>query len=282
MPEQHRRQQGSRPTCASLATQCPAACDPPLPPALAAGPTWNWARVGRPPGSSPGAKQVAHSPHSWGGAGPPHGGWSGGGQRVPLAKARQHWGISGEAQVRKSSSQEAAGVASQEDQGARAAALTCPRGGVSGSGEGHGWQRLRPAGRRSWQGGPSAIPSHVAPPSSLAWLSRESGSQPATEQVRLTSPDASLTLSPSTTNMTGGPTLGPGRVGHGGGRAADSGGCKSTERRWPHLGRTAHGRNGHHRTSLHCAALPTGKQHGGCMGETAGPAEATPAAQPPT
>ena len=40
-----------------------------------------------------------------------------------------------------------------------------------------------------------------------AWLSRESGAQPATEHTRPTSGAASLTFSPSTTNMTGGPTL---------------------------------------------------------------------------
>lgn len=51
---------------------------------------WNCARLGRPPGRSPGAKQAAHSAQAAGSSA--QGGWSGGGQRVPLANWRQHCG----------------------------------------------------------------------------------------------------------------------------------------------------------------------------------------------
>ena len=50
--------------------------------------TWNCCRSGLPLGSSAGAKQVEHSAHASGES--VQGGWSGGGQCVPLAKARQH------------------------------------------------------------------------------------------------------------------------------------------------------------------------------------------------
>lgn len=177
--------------------------------------TWNCCRLGRPPGRSAGAKQVVQLAQAAGSS--EQGGWSGGGQCVPFVNSRQHCGrdrggagreaggrgsaspevpysrpaayihntpppprrhacgISGEDQVRKSSSQEAAGVASQEAQGARAAAAT-------------------------------REPS-------------ESGSQPAMEHTRETSGEAALTFRPSTTNMTGGPTL----RGLGGGRQVRAG-----------------------------------------------------------
>ncbi len=56
-------------------------------------PTWNSCSPGRPLGSWPGAKQVVHSVQAPGSAA--QGGWSGGGQRVPLANWRQHCSMAG-------------------------------------------------------------------------------------------------------------------------------------------------------------------------------------------
>ena len=78
------------------------------------------------PGAPTARKQVLHPSQAVALAA--HGGWSGGGQKPPPAssgKRRQHWPTSGLIQPRKSSSQEAAGLAMKVRPGERAASDTC-------------------------------------------------------------------------------------------------------------------------------------------------------------